>query len=330
MERVCRICGSGGGHRTFVAREMMYGRRDEFEYFLCSDCGCLQISEIPGDLADHYPADYYSYSDPGAPRGQGWKRWLKRRRSMERLGRPNLVGRLVGRLLGPAEIPEGLRRAGIGVDSRILDVGCGSGILLVSLQQQGFSDLTGVDPYVPRDSSPRLGVRILKRHLADLGEAFDLLMLHHSFEHVPRPLETLRLLRERMRPSAALLIRIPVFPSQAWGEYGTDWVQLDAPRHLHLFSRRSMEVAAATAGLVVESVVYDSTDFQFWGSEQYRRGIPLHDPRSYARGLEGSPFTEADLAAFRRRAAELNASGRGDQAAFLLRAVHSPGGGQTR
>jgi len=33
-------------------REMMYGFRDEFIYIECSECGCLQIAEIPEDISN--------------------------------------------------------------------------------------------------------------------------------------------------------------------------------------------------------------------------------------------------------------------------------------
>src|SRR5690606_13809129 len=114
-------------------------------------------------------------------------------------------------------------------------------------------------------------------------------------------------------------IRVPVADSWAWRHYGTDWVQLDAPRHLFLHTRRSLDLLAADAGLVVERVADDSGAFQFWGSEQYRRDIPLRDPRSYAVNPRASDFTAAQIREFRRRAADLNARGEGDQASFYLR-----------
>ena len=57
MNESCRICGGSPGARH-VAREMMYGTREAFGYFECSSCGCLQIAEVPADLARFYPADY--------------------------------------------------------------------------------------------------------------------------------------------------------------------------------------------------------------------------------------------------------------------------------
>jgi hypothetical protein len=40
---------------------MQLGLREEFEYFECSKCGCLQIEEVPLDLSKYYPDNYYSY-----------------------------------------------------------------------------------------------------------------------------------------------------------------------------------------------------------------------------------------------------------------------------
>ena len=40
---ICKICGSKGDFESFLVREMMQNKRDEFEYFECEKCGCLQI-----------------------------------------------------------------------------------------------------------------------------------------------------------------------------------------------------------------------------------------------------------------------------------------------
>ena len=40
---------------------MMFGFADEFEYFECSNCGCLQIMEFPENIGKYYPSKYYSY-----------------------------------------------------------------------------------------------------------------------------------------------------------------------------------------------------------------------------------------------------------------------------
>ena len=105
---------------------------------------------------------------------------------------------------------------------------------------------------------------------------------------------------------------------RAWREYGVDWVQLDAPRHLIIHSTSSIEMIAKQAGLRVTSTVYDSTALQFWGSEQCCRGIALADPRSYAVNPEQSIFTPQQIAEYASEAERLNTAGDGDQACFYL------------
>jgi len=39
----CAICGENSGIEHTL-REMMFGTRDEFAYWECSACGCIQIA----------------------------------------------------------------------------------------------------------------------------------------------------------------------------------------------------------------------------------------------------------------------------------------------
>jgi hypothetical protein len=79
-----------------------------------------------------------------------------------------------------------------------------------------------------------------------------------------------------------------------------------------------MHVLAEKTGLQIKHVVFDSLDFQFWGSEQYLKDIPLRDPRSYAEDQGHSMFTSEQIEAFRKKAAELNSQSDGDAATFYV------------
>jgi len=107
----------------------------------------------------------------------------------------------------------------------------------------------------------------------------------------------------------------------AWEEYGVDWVQLDPPRHLFLYTERAFRDLAEGLGFRLEKVVYDSTEFQFWGSEQYRRDIPLNDPRSHNDPATGTLFSPEAMLAWTARSELLNDQGKGDQACFYLRKI---------
>jgi hypothetical protein len=55
---------------------------------------------------------------------------------------------------------------------------------------------------------------------------------------------------------------------------------------------------------------------QFWGSEQYQRGIPHRSERSYEENPEQSVFSPEQIREYERRSAALNAARDGDAACF--------------
>jgi predicted SAM-dependent methyltransferase len=181
-----------------------------------------------------------------------------------------------------------------------------------------------VDPYIDDTITYRNGLTIHKQSIHDMSGEWDLIMLDHAFEHLSDPLETLCSMQRLLSPGGVGLIRIPIASSYAWNHYRTNWVQLDAPRHFFLHTAESMRLLAAKAGLNLEHTVYDSTEFQFWGSEQYMRGISLDADNSYNGDVSRSIFTQAQIDGFRARAQKLNDEQQGDQAAFYLRKGTAP------
>jgi predicted SAM-dependent methyltransferase len=144
-------------------------------------------------------------------------------------------------------------------------------------------------------------------------------MFHHSLEHMPDQVATLRTASELLAPGGMCLVRIPTVSSYAWKHYGSNWAQCDAPRHLFLHSKASLHLVATAAGFELVKVIYDSTEFQFWASEQYIRDTPLWSEDSYAVNPSRSGFSREVIESFRRRADELNRQEQGDQAVFVLR-----------
>ena len=307
----CGICGTRGRFPGFRVPEMMFGTREIFDYAQCIQCGCVQLTEIPADLERHYPPDYYAFT-PVRPRSSR-VRHLRNLRNRAYVRGDGVMGRLLDRI-APSP-PEGVlgvfRRLQVPEDARILDVGCGSGKLLHDLAGIGFRSLTGVDPYL-EESYGKEGdpVRLLRGDVGAAPGRYDLVMLHHALEHIPDQHRGVRALAERLAPEGRCVIRIPVVPSSAWEEHGTLWVQWDAPRHVYLHTAASISTLASAHGLRVVDSYQDSTDLQFWGSDLYRRDIPLVE----GRGTIPRRRRRREL----RRARELNEAGRGDQAVFIL------------
>lgn len=294
---------------------MMRGTRERFHYRRCVECGCVQIVDPPADLAAYYGDRYYSF----AAARRGWWSGIAVRlrsardhaylpaapawtRAMARV-RPNPLVRCVSRCPGP--------RAGV------LDVGAGDGRLLADLARLGFTQLLGVDPFASADRGDPRGFSVLRRDVHGLEVAgWNVVVLSHSLEHMADPVSTLRRVAQLLAPTGTCIVRIPLAGSWAHRTYGADWVQHDAPRHLMVHTRRGLELAAAAAGMRIVEVEFDSSGFQFWGSELYRRGVPLV---RVSRSRLYWHFPPWVLLRYTRAARALNRKGDGDQATFYLR-----------
>ena len=323
MTDACRICGNRENNSVHHAREMMFGTRDPFDYLECGACGTLQIGEIP-DLARYYPKDYYSLNVEENVRPENASKIRLAARYAENflLNRKNRLSRLIirKRWRFRTYFPDYLKEPLLDLefDSKILDFGCGAGQLLQTLYYYGFRNLTGADAFIESDIFYPNGVKIYKRALQEIEPFFDLVMLHHSFEHLPDPLESLREIHRLLPPGKFCLIRIPV-KAFAWEKYGVDWVQLDPPRHLFLYTEQSFRLLAEKTGFELAKVVYDSDVFQFYASEQYVRNIALNEKIDADGNDFAESITPAQIRAWQREAEILNREQRGDQACFYLR-----------
>ncbi|MCB0750459.1 MAG: class I SAM-dependent methyltransferase, partial [Ignavibacteriae bacterium] len=114
------------------------------------------------------------------------------------------------------------------------------------------------------------------------------------------------------------LIRIPVSNSFSWKKYGTNWVALDPPRHIFLHNENTIKILAKSSGFELTNVMYDSMEYQFVGSEQYQKDIPMFSNESYYRNKRNFIFTEEQINKYKEEAKRLNRIAEGDAACFYL------------
>lgn len=272
-EHECRICGHKGLFQSYLVREMMKGTKDEFEYFVCPNCVCMQITEVPKNIGDYYGNGYYSMKSDDA---------------------------------------SGIDFNSPIIDKRkILDVGCGAGEWLVFKAKEGCCNAYGCDPFIGNDINYGDRVHIKKCEITDMdgNGTYDFIRMADSFEHVTNPKEVLDSARRLITDDGIILMSIPVFPNIAFDMFEAHWYQLDAPRHIFLHSIKSLKYLVNLCGLKINHLEYNSDVSQIFVSFFYQHGIPYD---KVTRELVYEFFTEEEIQKINSIVNNANQSKNGD------------------
>ncbi len=230
----------------------------EWTLLRCSGCGSAYLDPRPTDAAlpEAY-ADYYTHAAPAIePAPSGVPATLRRalrngyvnRRYGYRLTPSSALGPLAFGLLRAqrAHADRAFRHLG---PQRLLDAGCGDGTFVAHAQAAG-AQATGIDVDERAVAAARAaGLDVRPQPLEELaGSAFDALTMSHVIEHVAQPLDFLRAARAALRPGGTLWVATPNLDAAGHRRYGRDWLHLDPPRHLVLFTAGSLRGAIEAAG----------------------------------------------------------------------------------
>lgn len=295
----------------------MFGLRDEFTYFQCSSCKCLQIAEFPDNISKYYSQEnYYSFKTSDFPKYQGLSGYFKRVKVRNSVF-ANGFNINILRYFFRDKRTRFLGKVKVDFNSSILDVGCGNGSkFLYPLYESGFRNVLGCDPFINESVTYKNGLKIVKSDVFEMEGKWDLICFNHSFEHISNPLETLKKTSELLSKGGYCIIRIPTCSSFAWEHYGVNWFQLDAPRHYFLHSVESIEYLAQHANFNLAAYRFDSTHHQFTISDRYRMNKTISE-RVYT-SKPGKFFHTFKKLFYMVKTGWLNATKKGDQAIFYL------------
>lgn len=316
----CRICHNEENNKKYVGKDKWFGKDEEFNYFQCSRCDCLQIDEYPLNISEYYPnEDYYSFQSLEKINNN---KLTFRKHAVRLRDKYAVFGKgFIGKLLfwaNSTNIYNMLAVPKVNKNTKIIDVGCGDGSWLHMLREMGFQSLLGTDPFLAKKIEYKNGLTILNNDIFQIKDKYEIVSLRNSFEHMPDPLKVLNHVQSILSDDGYCVIRIPIV-SYAWKHYKENWIQFDAPRHFYLHSVESMKIVADQSGFYVCNVLYDAGMLQFYGSEQILKDIPLHSNRSYMNDPKNSIFSKKEISNFKAKTIELNKNKQGDVAIFFLK-----------
>jgi SAM-dependent methyltransferase len=141
-------------------------------------------------------------------------------------------------------------------NSRILEVGCGTGHNLAMLKSFGSLEASELDHCARALASKRLPGKVKEAKLPDLSmfdrNGYDLIALLDVLEHVPDDLASLRAIHHRLKPGGALLITVPANPWM-WSAHDS------AHHHFRRYTRKQLQELFLRSGLEVQLLSYFNT-----------------------------------------------------------------------
>lgn len=276
----CLLCGAAGTVLYSAMRDRNYAAPGEWTERQCPDpkCGLIWLDPqpTPADIGKAYQT-YYTHNQPApAPSFVRdavygvWRSYLG-----VRFGYRKGVGPAWCKIFSPFALlhPGGLDELDSAAmylqaptsPARVLDVGCGSGVLLARMQSLGWeAQGVEVDPGGVAAARAR-GVSVHQGQLADAkfpNNHFDAVHSAHVIEHVHDPVGLLRECFRILKPGGKLVIITPNTASFGHKHFGAAWLNLDPPRHLMLFNQYNLRRAAEQQGFVVQRM--DSTIRSAW------------------------------------------------------------------
>lgn len=248
----CDLCGSTRQTVHLCVTDHIYHLPGEFPLVRCEACGLLFINPRPdrAHIGQFYPdLQYHAFTQSG---GLKERLLANRRRTNAR------------------ELLHGLPP-----NPQALEIGCGTGDLLVSLRDAGAT-VTGVEPNgaAAQTAHDRHGLTVHTGMLDDWytqlpAASYDLIVMKYALEHVHSPRETLTQIAGLLRPGGRAVFWIPNAASLDARLFGANWRGLDAPRHLYIFTPGTIRKLGEAAGLHVTVIQFSGVPNDYAGSMEF-------------------------------------------------------------
>ncbi len=261
----CYFCGCHGKKKYEEAVDHFFGSPGRWGMRECEGCELLWIDPLPDSavLSNAY-ATYYTHHDRNQGMSAGVFAGLRAATLKYFLGygsHSDRGGPLLERLrhwllfLVPP-LRDAFRSEYLGLSAerlgRLLDVGCGGGEFLLKMRELGW-EVEGVetDPVAAGKAVRDFGLLVHSSSLQDASLPsgyFDVITLNHVIEHVEDPVALIRECSRLLRRGGRLVLMTPNMQSLGHKFFKQYWRGLEFPRHLKIFSERSLLLCTSLSG----------------------------------------------------------------------------------
>jgi methionine biosynthesis protein MetW len=174
--------------------------------------------------------------------------------------------------------------------SRVLDIGCGTGVLMDLLQKSKGVDIVGIEPNAERaEVSRRKGFIVFDGYvstetLEPLGQ-FDVILLADVLEHLPDPYSMLSTIKPYLKSDGRLVVSVPnvahwsVRLNLLFGRFDYQSYGIMDATHLRWFTDKGIRLLLTESGYKIETIQHS---LGFW-MDSYRRGLFGLMPRKIRR-----------------------------------------------
>jgi 2-polyprenyl-3-methyl-5-hydroxy-6-metoxy-1,4-benzoquinol methylase len=265
----CLFCRIPGQPFYNDLSDRLFGAPGIWHLSVCPRCGLVWLSPRP--IPEEIYKVYTTYFTHEAPHhGYRWFSpiWEKTKRALIAASVPGyeeLADGKLWRTLGAtlAWLPPLKERATLATmclagtgRGKLLDVGCGNGAFLSRMREAGW-EVSGIepDPAAARQARERQGIQAVFGTMEEArfqDASFDAVTLSNVIEHVYDPFDLLSKCRRLLKTGGALVLLTPNLDSLGHQRFRRSWYSLDPPRHLYLFSPRTLRDCCEKAGLQVK------------------------------------------------------------------------------
>lgn len=318
----CYLCGAEGASLYRDRIDALFAAPGVWGFLKCpgSNCGLIWLEPrpIPEDVHLAYQT-YFTHgeSDGPPPAGMRLRAWLY----AGYLGVQALLAALLGlkksktqmRAMFLDDVPPG----------KLLDVGCGDGLFLNRMSRWGWTvDGVDFDGKAIQNAKAKYGLTLRHGdlHGAHFADAtFDAITLSHVIEHVPDPINLMVEVRRILKPGGRVVLTTP--NSGSWGHerFQPCWFGLDPPRHLNVFSPRTLGELARRAGLLVSKVTSTAANADIFIGGSYTIEEVGNEPKRKPQGANISLLRgcRAALAQYREHFALAKHPESGEEAVLI-------------